>query len=57
MNWHCSVFWDHMGFDTRTPAAMETLALLERQIAIPVVLGRTVEDYAALADALNALAD
>jgi 8-amino-3,8-dideoxy-alpha-D-manno-octulosonate transaminase len=57
MNWHCSVFWDHMGFDTRTPAAMETLALLERQIAIPVVLGRSVEDYAALADALNALAD
>ncbi len=55
MNWHCSVFWDHMGFDTRTPAAMDTLALLERQVAIPVVLGRPVEDYADLAHALNAL--
>ena len=56
MNWHCSVFWDHMGFDTRTPAALDTLALLERQIAIPVVLGRSVDDYTALAQALNALA-
>ena len=45
-----------MGFDTRTRAQLDTLALLERQVAIPIVLGRPVEDYAALADALNALA-
>ncbi|MEM6308044.1 MAG: DegT/DnrJ/EryC1/StrS family aminotransferase, partial [Pseudomonadota bacterium] len=56
MNWHCSVFWDHMGFDTRTPAALDTLARLERQVAIPVVLGRSVQDYADLAVALNDLA-
>jgi 8-amino-3,8-dideoxy-alpha-D-manno-octulosonate transaminase len=55
MNWHCSVFWDHMDFDTRTPAQLDTLALLERQIAIPVTLGKSVEDFAALADALNGL--
>lgn len=56
MNWHCSVFWDHMGFDTRSPVALDTLARLERQVAIPVVLGRSVDDYAQLAAALNALA-
>ncbi len=55
MNWHCSVFWDHMGFDSRTPAQLETLALLERQVAIPVTLGKSVEDFAALATALNEL--
>ncbi len=55
MNWHCSVFWDHMGFDTRTPAQLETLALLERQIAIPVTLGKSVDEFAALANALNEL--
>lgn len=56
MNWHCSVFWDHMGFDSRTDAQLETLALLERQIAIPVVLGRPAADYAALGKALTELA-
>lgn len=55
MNWHCSVYWDHMGFDTRTPAQLETLALLERQIAIPITLGKSVDEFAALAEALNEL--
>ncbi|AXX97947.1 DegT/DnrJ/EryC1/StrS family aminotransferase [Profundibacter amoris] len=55
MNWHCSVFWDHMGFDTKTQAQLDTLALLERQIAIPVMLGKPVEDFAELAVALNGL--
>ena len=56
MNWHCSVYWDHMGFDTRTPAQLDTLALLEKQIAIPVTLGNEPAAYAALAQALNDLA-
>ena len=55
MNWHCSVFWDHMGFDTKTQAQLDTLALLERQIAIPVMLGKSVEEFAELAVALNGL--
>lgn len=55
MNWHCSVYWDHMGFDTKTQAQLDTLALLERQIAIPVMLGKPVEDFAELAVALNGL--
>ncbi len=55
MNWHCSVFWDHMGFDTKTKAQLDTLALLERQIAIPVMLGKSVDEFADLAAALNGL--
>jgi len=55
MNWHCSVFWDHMGFDTKTQAQLDTLALLERQIAIPVMLGKSVDEFAELALALNGL--
>jgi 8-amino-3,8-dideoxy-alpha-D-manno-octulosonate transaminase len=55
MNWHCSVYWDHMGFDTRTPAQLETLAMLERQVAIPVTLGKSVDDFAKLAAAINGL--
>ncbi len=55
MNWHCSVFWDHMGFDTKTQAQLDTLALLERQIAIPVMLGKSVDEFAELAVALNGL--
>jgi len=55
MNWHCSVYWGHMGFDTQTPAQLQTLAMLERQVAIPVMLGKSVEDFTALADALNGL--
>ena len=55
MNWHCSVFWDHMGFDTKTKAQLDTLALLERQIAIPVMLGKSVDEFAELAVALNGL--
>lgn len=55
MNWHCSVFWDHMGFDTRTPAQLETLALLEKQVAIPITLGKSVDDFKQLAAALNDL--
>jgi 8-amino-3,8-dideoxy-alpha-D-manno-octulosonate transaminase len=55
MNWHCSVFWDHMGFDTKTQAQLDTLALLERQIAIPVMLGKSVADFVDLAVALNGL--
>jgi len=55
MNWHCSVFWDHMGFDTKTQAQLDTLALLERQIAIPVMLGKSVDEFADLAVALNGL--
>ena len=55
MNWHCSVFWDHMGFDTKTQAQLDTLALLERQIAIPVMLGKSVDEFTELAVALNGL--
>ena len=55
MNWHCSVYWDHMGFDTRTEAALDTQALLLRQIAIPIVLGKSVKDYADLATACEEL--
>ncbi len=55
MNWHCSAFWDHMGFDTKTKAQLDTLALLERQIAIPVMLGKSVDEFAELAVALNGL--
>ena len=57
MNWHCSAYWDHMGFDTRTPAQLQTLAMLERQVSIPVTLGKSVDDFAELAAALNGLAD
>lgn len=53
MNWHCSVFWDHMGFDTRTPAALDTLSLLERQVSIPVMLGKSANEYSDLGQAIN----
>ena len=44
-----------MGFDTRTEAALDTQALLLRQIAIPIVLGKSVKDYADLAAACEEL--
>ncbi|MEZ7813894.1 MAG: 8-amino-3,8-dideoxy-alpha-D-manno-octulosonate transaminase [Paracoccaceae bacterium] len=57
MNWHCSVYWGHMGFDTTTRAALATEALLLRQIAVPVALGKSVQDYANLGAKLQDMAE
>ncbi len=56
INWHCSVYWSHMGFDTKTKAALDTQSLLQRQIAVPIMLGKSVKDYAYLAASCEELA-
>lgn len=53
MRWHCSAYWGHMGFDHQTPAQLAALAKLQRQVAVPIVLGRGVAEYTQLGAALE----
>ena len=48
MRWHCSYYWEHCLSQEQINNSMKTKALLDRSIAIPISLNKTVDFYAQL---------
>lgn len=57
IEWHCTAFWDHALEDHEWRSSLPTRELLERSIAIPIWLKRSVSDYETLAEGINMILD
>jgi len=55
MEWHCAAFWDHALDRGTVRHCQKTLKILERCVAIPIWLRRSVEDYRKLGKTLAIL--
>ena len=49
MEWHCSYFWSHAISKEQVLESEKTFNILQKQIAIPIMLKRSLEDYEILA--------
>lgn len=49
MEWHCSYFWEHALSKKNIVYSKETYNLLQKQIAIPILLKRSLKEYENLA--------
>ena len=49
MEWHCSYFWEHALTKKNILNSKETYKILKKQIAIPIMLKRNLEEYQNLA--------
>ena len=49
MEWHCSYFWEHALSKQNIADSKETHNLLQKQIAIPILINRNINDYENLA--------
>tara|TARA_Y100000589_G_scaffold19013_2_gene15795 strand:- start:476 stop:1612 length:1137 start_codon:yes stop_codon:yes gene_type:complete len=49
MEWHCSYFWPHALTESQINASKKTFDILKKQIAIPIMLKRSLEEYEKLA--------
>ena len=45
MEWHCSYYWDHALDSAQISNSLSTKKILEKSIAIPIWLRKTVNDY------------
>ena len=52
MEWHCSHFWSHAIPEMEIKNSFDTYKTLKKQIAIPILLKRSIEDYKLLSKAL-----
>ena len=52
MEWHCAAFWDHALPSDQVARSLSTKNLLDKTIAVPIWLRKTVEDYEKLAKKL-----
>ena len=52
MEWHCSYFWSHALSKENILNSLSTYNLLKKQIAIPVLLRKTLSEYEILAQTI-----
>ena len=52
MEWHCSHFWSHAISNNEVKKSKDTFDLLTKQIAIPILLKKSLEDYKILAQSI-----
>ena len=55
MKWHCSYFWEHLLESEQINNSLSTLHLLQKSIAIPILVSKPLEAYANLANELFSL--
>ena len=53
MEWHCSYFWNHALSKDQVEKSKETFKLLNKTVAIPIWLKRSVNEYSELANLIN----
>ena len=52
MEWHCSYFWSHALSDENISNSLSTYNLLKKQIAIPILLRKSLSEYEILAQTI-----
>ncbi len=52
MEWHCSYFWSHAISNNEVKKSKDTFDLLSKQIAIPILLKKSIEDYKILSQSI-----
>ena len=52
MEWHCSYFWSHALSRKNISNSLSTYNLLKKQIAIPILLRKSLSDYEVLAQTI-----
>ncbi len=55
MKWHCSYFWEHLLESEQINNSLSTLHLLQKSIAIPILVSKPLEEYFNLANELASL--
>ena len=55
MKWHCSFYWDHLLDNEQIDNSLLTLNLLQKSIAIPILVSKPLDSYSKLADELLSL--
>ena len=52
MEWHCSYFWEHALSRKNISNSLSTYDLLKKQIAIPILLRKSLAEYEFLAQTI-----
>ena len=52
MEWHCSYFWSHALSKENISNSLSTYNLLKKQIAIPILLRKSLSEYEFLAQTI-----
>ena len=52
MEWHCSAYWGHALNENQVEHSKKTLNILETQIAIPILIKRSENEYIKLAETI-----
>ena len=52
MEWHCSFFWEHAIDNEQIENSKHTFEILDKQIALPILLKKSLEDYQKIADGI-----
>ena len=52
MEWHCSAYWGHALNENQVEHSKKTLKILETQIAIPILIKRSENEYIKLAETI-----
>jgi len=55
MEWHCTAFWDHALSAEQISRSQKTKKILEKAIAVPILLRKSVENYQELGNLLAKL--
>ena len=55
MKWHCSYFWKHALSDFEIKHSVTTYKILNRSIAIPILLSKPIQSYEKLGEDLQNL--
>ncbi len=52
MEWHCSFFWEHAIDQEQIVNSKKSFEILNNQIALPILLKKSLEDYKMIADGI-----
>ena len=52
MEWHCSFYWDHAIDKEQIENSKHTFEILNNQIALPILLKKSLENYQHIAEGI-----
>ena len=52
MEWHCSFYWQHAIDQDQIINSKHSFEILNNQIALPILLKKSIEDYEKIADGI-----
>ena len=52
MQWHCSFYWQHAIDQEQIINSKRSFEILNNQIALPILLKKSIEDYEKIADGI-----